>query len=109
MLRLYIHASAWEATAGADAPPLSPSFQSTPPRGRRPDAASLSQAAALFQSTPPRGRRRAETVDALTDSAISIHASAWEATIAAFFFLCNLRDFNPRLRVGGDPVRQERR
>ena len=33
-------------------------FQSTPPRGRRPDTVLLSGWNFIFQSTPPRGRRR---------------------------------------------------
>ena len=33
---------------------------------------------------------------------ISIHASAWEATISFFLHLRTLEYFNSRLRVGGD-------
>ena len=54
-------------------------FQSTPPRGRRPDNAALLKVSSSFQSTPPRGRRRC-----MLDT----------------FKFCFY--FNPRLRKGGD-------
>ena len=80
-------------------------FQSTPPRGRRQSFRSLPVVDWWFQSTPPRGRRRRSkdcvslarssfnprlrvggdvSVDSavLQDYNVSIHASAWEATVA---------------------------
>ena len=56
--RVSIHASAGEATRDptrqAD---LLKKFQSTPPRGRRPEHRAGQAARSAFQSTPPRGRR----------------------------------------------------
>ena len=78
-------------------------FQSTPPRGRRPSLSSTSSTHLRFQSTPPRGRRLppllvdtgiagfnprlrvgGDGLSSLTrvSCRVSIHASAWEATIA---------------------------
>ncbi len=77
-------------------------FQSTPPHGRRPDTArtplryagfnprlrtggdlplaSSSLLASMFQSTPPHGRRPLRAVRCSPAPAVSIHASAREAT-----------------------------
>ena len=53
-----IHASAWEATGTAeDFGDFVDMFQSTPPRGRRPNAGENAVLQYGFQSTPPRGRR----------------------------------------------------
>ena len=76
----------------------------------------------LFQSTPPRGRRRRSFLSICCNRSISIHASAREATVylsvsrAQFGISIHasareatqrvsprcIRDFNPRLREGGD-------
>ena len=106
-------------------------FQSTPPHGRRQLPASGARASEsfnprlrmggdpryaerrqidVFQSTPPHGRRRARRQ---AFPAISIHASAWEATRGLLRCRQPYRvsihasgeatsDFNPRLRMGGD-------
>ena len=78
-----IHASAREATV--QTPPFvsRAGFQSTPPRGRRPDARPV-----------PRTPRR-----------VSIHASAREATFGIMGFDGSDAGFNPRLRAGGDRCR----
>ena len=100
-----IHASAWEATHRRMREILLQEFQSTPPRGRRPSLSSTSSTHLRFQSTPPRGRRLPPL---LVDTgiagfnprlrvggdlfvlqrrwphAVSIHASAWEATSRVF-------------------------
>ena len=55
-------------------------FQSTPPRGRRPNQRYLPADSVLFQSTPPRGRRHREITKLGERKRISIHASAREAT-----------------------------
>ncbi len=62
--------------------PASHTFQSTPPRGRRPEGLVGLLRACRFQSTPPRGRRPP------APPARPGRASS----------------FNPRLRAGGDPT-----
>ena len=101
-----------------------PKFQSTPPRGRRPkmtwcrlllrsfnprlrvggDSGTIRIGArkSSFQSTPPRGRRLFCRVVAVIGDAVSIHASAWEATGRPPSLATRANSFNPRLRVGGD-------
>ena len=124
-------------------------FQSTPPRGRRLILALFFIARHWFQSTPPRGRRHRHTPlypqtvclnprlreggDALLPDhkrareAVSIHASAREATLRRLpgslrqlpvsihasareatgerhFHCAKLSSFNPRLREGGDSI-----
>ena len=59
-------------------------FQSTPPRGRRPQADAAFLDIARFQSTPPRGRR---------------HTSERPITSTT-------SNFNPRLREGGDIIQR---
>ncbi len=59
-------------------------FQSTPPRGRRHAALEVIYKDGMFQSTPPRGRRRSKVLRRPCTSAVSIHASAREATIQAW-------------------------
>ena len=98
-----IHASAREATVGIrknmsfntfqSTPPrgrrpkelikksFSPLFQSTPPRGRRRRGEHAQRRRVEFQSTPPRGRRRDAKYDTAVAHQISIHASAREATV----------------------------
>ena len=56
----------------------------------------------LFQSTPPHGRRLLSLWLRQTHHPVSIHASAREATRAAFLVLACPVGFNPRLRTGGD-------
>jgi len=127
-----IRASAWEATTPRrgsvtreegfqSAPPrgrrpagsvpnvVSVTFQSAPPRGRRLLPASRSARWSAFQSAPPRGRRRALLGVQAVPFAVSIRASAWEATSPSKLISRATTSFNPRLRVGGDLRRPMRR
>ena len=79
VLIVSIHASTWEATSAVSLRALTPPFQSTPPRGRRPSSSASVIVDTLFQSTPPRGRR---------------HQPRLQGD--------RTRGFNPRLHVGGD-------
>ena len=56
----------------------------------------------LFQSTPPLGRRPRALCQRAAHIAVSIHASAGEATLSRCAPLRRQRCFNPRLRGGGD-------
>ena len=87
--------------------PLGPiKFQSTPPRGRRARAPRKSGADRLFQSTPPRGRRGASGADHRAARAVSIHASAREASQGRQRRTGPATRFNPRLRAGGERVQR---
>ena len=55
-------------------------FQSTPPHGRRPGIICCTSPKLAFQSTPPHGRRQLWANHPQTPFAVSIHASAREAT-----------------------------
>ena len=77
-------------------------FQSTRPRGARPEIQPAATAARKFQSTRPRGARRLLADEVRAVQHVSIHAPAWGATFAAD---CRRRSrccFNPRARVGRD-------
>ena len=122
-----IHAPAWGATDDRFHATEEESFQSTRPRGarlpvfERPRLAQsisihapawgatiikpLSNDTALFQSTRPRGARRHFSGLADPCSPISIHAPARGATPVPKPCLTQ-RHFNPRARVGRDPVRR---
>ena len=79
-------------------------FQSTRPRGARLAIIASLIYKTLFQSTRPRGARQEwqEYERAVLD--VSIHAPAWGATWKAYDAIgCN-RCFNPRARVGRDPI-----
>ena len=98
-----IHASAREATPVVLARfQGGTGFQSTPPRGRRLEADDLPVPMTEFQSTPPRGRRLLERRQDRVLEAVSIHASAREATPPPRRAGSTRRRFNPRLRAGGD-------
>ena len=56
-------------------------FQSTPPRGWRPQAAVKSTKRSEFQSTPPRGWRHKEAFDAEVRRTISIHSTTRVETL----------------------------
>ena len=61
----------------------------------------------LFQSTHPRGMRLNHRRGFVRVQYISIHASAWDATVRASASKNTaLSDFNPRIRVGCDPRRR---
>ena len=99
-------------------------FQSTPPRRRRPFLQFCFFNCSLFQSTPPRRRRLLfhltydnsynfnprlreggdweYVTHSRCSSSISIHASAKEATFYLDATHTHTIDFNPRLREGGD-------
>ena len=79
VIKISIHASAKEATQTTRQKKLTEQFQSTPPRRRRRTSVFRSMPLMVFQSTPPR-RRRPKS---------SGRSGA-------------KRDFNPRLREGGD-------
>ncbi len=100
-------------------------FQSTHPRGVRPDAAVQSPpgrfcfnprtrvgcdssramsvgALAMFQSTHPRGVRQGELLHLAVMLPVSIHAPAWGATPCRLLVFLPRNSFNPRTRVGCD-------
>ena len=102
--RVSIHASAWEATPHPWKPrqprwsfdprlrvggdyihPVTAGalrmFRSTPPRGRRPPRRQYLRISEKFRSTPPRGRRHQAKAVVEDVGPVSIHASAWEATV----------------------------
>ena len=102
-------------------------FQSTHPRGVRPEVDRVDSLACQFQSTHPRGVRLlhgdsllfvqkvsihapawgATQLDgqALLPLAVSIHAPAWGATSHHFRRVDPCAGFNPRTRVGCDATR----
>ena len=57
---------------------------------------------AMFQSTHPRGVRLLLPTDVPNDSAVSIHAPAWGATMLIYAKHKTKISFNPRTRVGCD-------
>ena len=124
-----IHASAREATCCIGRNPSATGFpfRSTPPRGRRREADIERRQHGEFRSTPPRGRRRRALPSSrpwrwsfdprlraggdrlaferlVFTGAVSIHASAREATLARDQgHQAEVYGFDPRLRAGGDP------
>ena len=76
-----IHAPAWGATVTKGRELQSLLFQSTRPRGARPDRLRQRLIILLFQSTRPRGARRRAGARSYGHRRISIHAPAWGATI----------------------------
>ncbi len=105
-----IHAPAWGATGTAPIwRRLSMTFQSTPPRGGRPVAATdAAVTLSEFQSTPPRGGRPAGAGSPSVRATVSIHAPAWGATGRRRQPSSIDDSFNPRPRVGGDVRAAER-
>ena len=125
-----IHAPPWEATDIIGDGITETMFQSTPPRGRRPQVTRVKALPAiLFQSTPPRGRRpRGNACKSAAGNSVSIHAPPWEATrhrparrhlvyvsihAPPWEATCDSScpdpskvSFNPRPPVGGDSSRQ---
>ena len=81
-----IHAPAWGATRPCFWSPRIAAFQSTHPRGVRRSAFQSPSARLIFQSTHPRGVRH----------------TGCPAGV-------DVRYFNPRTRVGCDPIRRMRR
>ena len=113
MLRLFqwtvsIHASAWEATVSLSV------FQSTPPHGRRRFAMlgrrRCPTRSRVFQSTPPHGRRRGTTVWFQSTPPhrpdARFQSTSWEAFQSTPpHGRRRAPGFNPRLRMGGRPLR----
>ena len=75
-----IHAPAWGATGTVIPCALSCRFQSTRPRGARPEMTGGSLAQQVFQSTRPRGARPLRSCATESSEHVSIHAPAWGAT-----------------------------
>ena len=100
-----IHAPAWGATISIITAIHSRAiFQSTHPRGVRLFLDVIVDSPIPFQSTHPRGVRRSRISRLKRSGSISIHAPAWGATLS-FPQASNLDHyFNPRTRVGCDPI-----
>ena len=121
-----IHAPAWGATCGGSQACAGAWFQSTPPRGGRPDAHRQCRSGVYgFNPRPrvggdirrsalqcgqlhgfnPRPRVGGDALAAEIDPdgiAVSIHAPAWGATCERRRSCTSSYCFNPRPRVGGD-------
>ena len=102
IMSVSIHAPAWGATLRAWRFSSSVLFQSTRPRGARPDHRLVRILGAEFQSTHPRGARRHPVFHHAGDTFVSIHAPAWGATFHTYMYLVGSMSFNPRARVGRD-------
>ncbi len=123
-----IHASTWEATTSKTSHPCKFVFQSTPPRGRRPEILQtiIFECVSIHASTWEATSRLLRVVEII---AVSIHASTWEATKRLRLIIKKYRvsihastweatptsrprhchtGFNPRLHVGGDALRHKR-
>ena len=97
-----IHASARDATSALQ--PFNTGrfgFQSTRPRGTRRGGQVVSGAAVRFQSTRPRGTRP-DSWREFGPPAVSIHASARDATEFSLSSFVRPSGFNPRVREGRD-------
>ena len=79
-----------------------PLFQSTRPRGARPELLHFGIATVQFQSTRPRGARRQRRHRGRQACRVSIHAPAWGATTVPRLLELMAFSFNPRARVGRD-------
>ena len=97
-----IHASAWEATPFHSKPPNNDKCFN--PRLRVGGDTSRIVYFSFFPSFNPRLRVGGDPplVWALLTRQVSIHASAWEATLSRSNTSTFVTGFNPRLRVGGD-------
>ena len=99
-----IHASTREATSRRSRMSRRRVFQSTPPRGRRPDTVVPVLEVIGFQSTPPRGRRRYAVIVFQVGVGFNprLHAGGDCITIIPSRYCVR---FNPRLHAGGDLLR----
>ena len=99
-----IHASAREATLSFGFPPFALLFQSTPPRGRRRHPARQTRLSGRrFQSTPPRGRRPPFRWHSPQTRRFQSTPPRGRRQSAPWMqFDRDLKNFNPRLREGGD-------
>ena len=70
---------------------MSHKFQSTPPRGRRPETPDECTGCKRFQSTPPRGRRQMMPLKRRSDFNISIHSAARAETSNIYNALVGIR------------------
>ena len=77
-------------------------FQSTPPRGGRLGKVNRRNRTKLFQSTPPRGGRPFKDLTKSDQARVSIHAPARGATPRRQPTPPSSPRFNPRPRAGGD-------
>ena len=98
-----IHAPAWGAT-GLDIVGLIREYSFNPRTRVGCDQATGPQATgiATFQSTHPRGVRPQSAVARSSASGVSIHAPAWGATGLDIVRFIREHGFNPRTRVGCD-------
>ena len=98
-----IHAPARGATIGRSILKVFVKFQSTPPRGGRPESLELScTLIPKFQSTPPRGGRR-ETIRVVTPFVMHFNPRPREGGDSRPKHSPSPRSyFNPRPREGGD-------
>ncbi len=102
--RVSIHAPAWARRTVRDAHRTA--FQSTRPRGARRTTIAAVEQMHRFQSTRPRGARRRRLSNTRCTADVSIHAPAWGATILRAHRSRVLTRFNPRARVGRDPMQR---
>jgi len=101
-----IHAPAREATPIPTAADTANTFQSTPPRGRRPDDLGR-QAVGIGFNPRPRAGGDGRGPERLRAGDVSIHAPAREATSTASMTPPGPSCFNPRPRAGGDRRRRD--
>ena len=100
-----IHAPAWGATGVlASLRRYGGRFNPRPRVGGDSSTRGDRSASVPFQSTPPRGGRRGPESVLSTPQRVSIHAPAWGATQATAKLGQSDDSFNPRPRVGGDPL-----
>ena len=76
-----IHAPAWGATADAPRPPCGDEVSIHAPAWGATSAPTTSSGSLWFQSTPPRGGRPEERIRDRGREIVSIHAPAWGATL----------------------------
>ena len=99
-----IHASAWEATY-TQIKPIGKNgiFQFTPLHERQQSSVSANWNMRLFQFTPLHERQHFSAVSVVLHALISIHASTWEAT-GILPVLWNSSNFNSRLYMRGNVI-----
>ena len=97
-----IHAPAGGATLARQAPVILFAFQSTRPRGARPNASFISVRTAFVSIHAPAGGATEKQVLALQIFQVSIHAPAGGATPYLSRTPQTRRSFNPRARGGRD-------
>ena len=102
-----IHAPTRGATRNPEQSLLLPLFQSTRPRGARPDYADSICSEVLFQSTRPRGARRRTTRDWKNPRGFQSTRPRGARPFSYNYFY-NREGFNPRAHAGRDPGRSRR-